>query len=152
MTAYNSEPSPATKLPVFAVRATRRLWRLVFDSSYRNLTRLRLPPPRGAFQPFNDTRADRYPKILGSVQSTLGAASKIRILSYGCSTGEEVFSLRTYLPCAVIKGIDINAPKVTVHPMVHTPTIRKAGGCQECAVDSFARTKGAGAVTQKGRE
>ena len=114
MTAYNSEPSPATKLPVFAVRATRRLWRLVFDSSYRNLTRLRLPPPRGAFQPFNDTRADRYPKIFGFVQSALGAASKIRILSYGCSTGEEAFSLRSYFPYAVIKGIDINAENIGV--------------------------------------
>jgi SAM-dependent methyltransferase len=30
------------------------------------------------------------------------------ILSFGCSTGEEVFSLRRYFPRPVIKGIDIN--------------------------------------------
>jgi SAM-dependent methyltransferase len=114
MTAQNSEPSPGTKRPAFAVHATRSLWRLVFDRSYRNLMWLRLLPPTGMFQPFNDTSADRYPKIFGFVQSTLGATSKIRILSYGCSTGEEVFSLRSYFPRAVIKGIDINAANIAV--------------------------------------
>jgi SAM-dependent methyltransferase len=114
MTAHNSAPSPGTKRPAFAVRAARSLWRLVFDRSYRNLMWLRLLPPTGLFQPFNDTRADRYPKIFGFVQSTLDAASEIRILSYGCSTGEEVFSLRGYFPHAVIKGIDINAGNIAV--------------------------------------
>jgi SAM-dependent methyltransferase len=114
MTAHNSEPSPGTKRPAFVVRAARSLWRLVFDRSYRNLMRLRLLPPTGAFQPFNDTRTDRYPKIFGFVQSALGNASKIRILSYGCSTGEEAFSLRSYFPYAVIKGIDINAENIGV--------------------------------------
>jgi SAM-dependent methyltransferase len=73
---------------------------------------LRLLPPTGVFQPFNDTSVDRYPKIFRFVQSTLGATSKIRILSYGCSTGEEVFSLRSYFLYAVIKGIDINAENI----------------------------------------
>jgi len=75
---------------------------------------LRLLPPTGAFQPFNDTRADRYPKIFRFVQSALGTSSKIRILSYGCSTGEEVFSLRNYFPHAAIRGIDINAANIAV--------------------------------------
>lgn len=114
MTAHNSEPSPGTKRPAFVARAARGLWRLVFDRSYRNLMRLRLLPPTGVFQPFNDTGADRYPKIFGFVQSALGATKEIRILSYGCSTGEEVFSLRSYFPHAVIKGIDINAGNIAV--------------------------------------
>jgi SAM-dependent methyltransferase len=114
MTAHNSEPSPGTKRPAFVVRAARSLWRLVVDPSYRNLMRLRLLPPTGAFQPVNNTRADRYPKIFGFVQSTLGATKKTRILSYGCSTGEEAFSLRGYFPHAVIKGIDINAANIAV--------------------------------------
>src|SRR5690348_5151678 len=41
-------------------------------------------------------------------------ASKISILSYGCSTGDEVFSLRRYFPCANIKGLDINPANVAV--------------------------------------
>ena len=114
MTAHNSEPSPGTKRPTFVVRAARGLWRLVFDRFYRNLMWLRLLSPMGMFQPFNDTSADRYPKIFGFVQSALGATNEIRILSYGCSTGEEVFSLRSYFSHAVIKGIDINAGNIAV--------------------------------------
>src|SRR5579862_1094793 len=70
--------------------------------------------PKGAFQPFNDTLDDRYPHIFRFVQSVLGAESKVEILSYGCSTGDEVFSLRQYFPRAVIKGIDINRANIAV--------------------------------------
>ena len=69
---------------------------------------LRLTRPRGLFQPNNDTKPDRYPEIFRFVQSQLGADREVRMLSYGCSTGDEVFSLRGYFPRAAIKGIDIN--------------------------------------------
>jgi SAM-dependent methyltransferase len=42
------------------------------------------------------------------VQAQLAAGRDVRLLSFGCSTGEEVFSLRHYFPQAVIKGIDVN--------------------------------------------
>jgi hypothetical protein len=91
MTAHSAEPLPEPKRPAFAVRAMRKLWRLAVDRPYRNLMWLYLFRPQGAFQPFNDTRADRYPRIFSFVQSEFGADSAIRILSFGCSTGEEVF-------------------------------------------------------------
>ncbi|MFZ0422352.1 MAG: class I SAM-dependent methyltransferase [Xanthobacteraceae bacterium] len=105
---------PEKKRPPFSVRALRELWRLAVDRPYRNLRWLDWVRPKGAFQPFNDTRVDRYPRIFGFVQSQLGAASKARILSFGCSTGEEVFSLRDYFPHAEIKGIDINPGNIAV--------------------------------------
>lgn len=37
-----------------------------------------------------------------------------RLLSFGCSTGEEVFSLRRYFPAAEIVGIDINPWAIAV--------------------------------------
>ncbi len=115
MTAPNAAPSPATKRrPAFLVRVVRRLWRLAVDPPYRNLTLLRFSRRRGVFQPFNDTRANRYPKVFSFVQARLGAESDVRILSYGCSTGEEVFSIREYFPRAIIKGIDINAANIAV--------------------------------------
>jgi 2-polyprenyl-3-methyl-5-hydroxy-6-metoxy-1,4-benzoquinol methylase len=70
--------------------------------------------PAGAFQPFNDTAPDRYGRIFRFVQHRLGAQSQLRILSFGCSTGEEVFSLHRYFPLATIKGIDINAGNIAV--------------------------------------
>ena len=96
------------------LRALRWLWRLAADRVYRNVMWLYFIRPKGAFQPFNDTFDDRYPKIFEFVQATLGAASKIKILSYGCSTGDEVFSLRRYFPRATIKGIDINPGSIAV--------------------------------------
>lgn len=114
MSADNVKQLPGKKRPPFIVRALRQVWRLAVDRPYRNLMWLHLARPRGAFQPFNDTRADRYPGIFSFVQSELSAASKVRILSYGCSTGEEVFSLRRYFPQAEIKGIDINAGNIAV--------------------------------------
>jgi 2-polyprenyl-3-methyl-5-hydroxy-6-metoxy-1,4-benzoquinol methylase len=91
------------------LRLIRALWWLASERNYRNMAWLRLVRPRGAFQPNNDTGADRYPAIFRFVQSQLGGDREVRILSFGCSTGEEVFSLRGYFPRAVIKGIDINA-------------------------------------------
>ena len=92
----------------FLPRLFGALRRLASERDYRNMLWLRLARPKGLFQPNNDTQPDRYPEIFRFVQSQLGAGSAIRILSFGCSTGEEVFSLRHYFPQAVIKGIDIN--------------------------------------------
>ncbi|HET8918083.1 MAG TPA: class I SAM-dependent methyltransferase [Xanthobacteraceae bacterium] len=101
-------------VPPFAIRAVRKLWRVVVDRPYRRAVWLYLARPRGAFQPFNNTERDRYPGIFSFVQSTLGRDQMIKILSYGCSTGEEVFSLRNYFPRATIKGTDINAANIAV--------------------------------------
>jgi 2-polyprenyl-3-methyl-5-hydroxy-6-metoxy-1,4-benzoquinol methylase len=124
------------------VRALRELWRLAVDRPYRNLRWLDRVRPKGAFQPFNDTRADRYPRIFSFVQSQLGAASKARILSFGCSTGEEVFSLRQYFPHAEIKGIDINPGNIAVCRR-RLKRARGAGVVFELASSTGAEASGA---------
>jgi SAM-dependent methyltransferase len=42
------------------------------------------------------------------VRDHLADGPERRILSFGCSTGEEVYSPRRYFPSAQIKGVDIN--------------------------------------------
>ncbi len=84
------------------------------DRPFRHAMWLYLARPRGSFQPFNDTQPDRYPAIFSFVQSRLGRDNPVKILSFGCSTGEEVFSLREYFPRASIKGIDINSANITL--------------------------------------
>lgn len=74
------------------------------DARYVRLWR-RLP---GLFQPFATTRMDRYPDLFSLAREILGDGPDIRLLSFGCATGEEVFSLRHYFPQATIRGIDIN--------------------------------------------
>jgi hypothetical protein len=58
----------------------------------------------------NDTSEDRYPELFSVVARLLlqeGRASG-PVLSYGCSTGDECFALRKYLPTARIVGTDIS--------------------------------------------
>jgi len=76
----------------------------VGNSLYR---RVRRPVP-GEFQPYYYTLPDRYPWLFGFAATRIGSRPGLRILSFGCSRGEEVFSLRRYFPSAAIKGIDIN--------------------------------------------
>ena len=114
MTESEVSPYPPSHKPPLFVRALRRLWRLLVDRPYRGVMWLHWRRPSGAFQPFNDTKPDRYPQIFRFVQEALGAESELQILSFGCSTGEEVFSLRRYFPRAAIKGIDVNAGNVAL--------------------------------------
>jgi hypothetical protein len=51
---------------------------------------------------------DRYPELFEQCRQRFADYSSPRILSYGCSTGEEVFTLARYLPQATIVGVDIN--------------------------------------------
>ena len=111
-----TEPGPPAppRRPAFIVRVSRRLWRLAADRRHRGVMWLVWRRPTHAFQPFNETQPDRYPGIFRFVQKALGAQSELRILSFGCSTGEEVFSLRSYFPRAAIKGIDINPGNIAL--------------------------------------
>jgi len=55
------------------------------------------------------TCADRYPELFEQCRLHFASCASPRILSFGCSTGEEVFTLARYLPQAEIAGVDINA-------------------------------------------
>lgn len=54
------------------------------------------------------TCMDRYPELFTACQEYFSGQKGINILSFGCSTGEEVLSLRQYFPEAVIVGAEIN--------------------------------------------
>lgn len=55
------------------------------------------------------TAFNRYPELFKEVQKNYPLSDgSVKILSYGCSTGEECFSLRQYFPKAEIVGVDIN--------------------------------------------
>ncbi len=90
------------------LRAARFAWKFASDNDFRSVTLLRWKRPENLFQPFTKTSDDRYPEIFQFARDTIGDTPDHRILSFGCSTGEEVFALRHYFPNATIKGIDIN--------------------------------------------
>ena len=60
------------------------------------------------FQRASYTSPNRYPALFDQCKVYLGANRHLKILSYGCSTGEEVFTLGEYMPDSDIVGADIN--------------------------------------------
>ncbi|MBB6254211.1 class I SAM-dependent methyltransferase [Nitrospirillum iridis] len=66
------------------------------------------------FQPFSYTAPDRYPWLFSVVRDRLGDGPDRRLLSFGCSVGEEVASLRRLFPEARLKGIDIDPRNIAV--------------------------------------
>ena len=100
--------APAAPAPL-AVRALRWLRRMTLDPKGRYVQRMHGGHVRGSFQPDNATRDDRYPRIFAFVRSQFPEGARpLRFLSFGCSTGEEVFSLRRRFPEANVRGLDIN--------------------------------------------
>ena len=63
--------------------------------------------PKNLFQPHGTTSFDRYPEAFSVVRDALDSRAP-RLLSFGCSTGEELLTLRQYFPSATIHGIDPN--------------------------------------------
>lgn len=90
------------------------IYKLVRSQESRNAALLLLRPPKGLYQPYGTTSADRYPDIFLAVRKLLEGDASVRILSFGCATGEEVFSLRRYFPEANIAGLDINPLNIAV--------------------------------------
>ncbi len=68
--------------------------------------------PQGLFQPYGTTREDRYPELFQSIHQVLADTAQTRLLSFGCSTGEEVFSLARYFRQAHIRGVDIDTGRI----------------------------------------
>lgn len=60
------------------------------------------------------TRMNRYPKIFAECRTYFEGKKDLTLLSYGCSTGEEVLTLRQYFPEAKIVGADINPYCISV--------------------------------------
>lgn len=100
--------------PWIVYRAARVLRRFATDENYRNAALVRLARPSNLFQPDNYTEPDRYPKLFQLAAREVGERPDTQILSFGCSTGQEVFALRRYFPGSHITGLDINRHNIAV--------------------------------------
>lgn len=59
------------------------------------------------------TGSNRYPELFEAAKINANAAVlHKKILSFGCSTGEECFSLQNYFPESKIIGVDINTSNI----------------------------------------
>lgn len=77
----------------------------LLDETRRAWMRLRWGPT--LHEPATRTRFDAHPDVLRAARAAI-AGDAPRLLSFGCSTGEELLTLRAYFPRAEIVGVDIN--------------------------------------------
>jgi 2-polyprenyl-3-methyl-5-hydroxy-6-metoxy-1,4-benzoquinol methylase len=88
--------------------ALRALWRQGRFELNRRLRR----PVEERFQPYPHTLPDRYPWLFDFAATALTDIPAPRLLSFGCSKGDEVFSLCRRFPGAAIKGVDIDPANI----------------------------------------
>lgn len=86
--------------------------RSIADESAWRVRRVLRRPVRGRFHPYSYTCPDRYPWLFSFAAGALTDGERLRLLSFGCSRGDEVASLRRYFPLAQIKGLDISARNI----------------------------------------
>jgi SAM-dependent methyltransferase len=80
---------------------------LVRGGQRREAAVAQLLRPDNLFQPFTTTSAGRYPEEFAVVRESLPAGAPA-VLSFGCASGDELFSVRADFPEARVHGIDIN--------------------------------------------
>ena len=78
------------------------------DDAYRSSVLLKLRFGVAVQQTTPLTWMDRYPLLFAACRERLGDSEALRLLSYGCSTGEEALTLRRYFGSAHIIGVEIN--------------------------------------------
>lgn len=85
----------------------RRLKRIILPEA-RAIDRLERTAPDQLLQPSPFTKLNRHPALFRFAAERLAGVGEPRLLSFGCSTGEEPITLSRYLPRAAIDAIDIN--------------------------------------------
>jgi hypothetical protein len=94
--------------------ATRFAHDLLLIPDVRRSWFLRIRRPENLFQPHNDTSFNRYPEALRFLRSRIDDDAGTHLMSFGCSTGDEVFTIRHYFPASTITGIDISTGNIRI--------------------------------------
>jgi len=106
--ARRDSKNPVVRYGVEAIEKLYRVGLFLVDGQHRSVVLLKLFDGRRVHQTTPATWIDRYPGIFSACQAYFGDKRNLRLLSYGCSTGEEVLTLRKYFPSAFITGAEIN--------------------------------------------
>ena len=88
--------------------------------------RVRHPVP-GRFQPYRYTLPNRYPWLFDFAAAALDGRDDCKLLSFGCSQGDEVMALRRCFPRAAITGIDFDRRNIArCRARIKDPQVRFA--------------------------
>lgn len=115
---YRSSKNPIIRLGIslfyFFMKSIFNFRRFCVDQEFRSIILLQLLNSKNVHQTTPFTYMDRYPFIFSACRDYLKNKKELRILSYGCSTGEEVLTLRKFFPDAQIIGAEINKRSLAI--------------------------------------
>ncbi|WP_368657351.1 trans-aconitate 2-methyltransferase [Metabacillus halosaccharovorans] len=116
---YKSSRNPFIKLSIatlsFCWYSVKNIKRFFVDTEFRSILLLQVFSSKNVHQTTPLTYMDRYPEIFSACRDYFGDKKDLKILSFGCSTGEEVLTLRSYFPNAYIIGADINKRSLAIY-------------------------------------
>ncbi len=92
--------------PIYLI--TRFILKSLFNYEYRNQKFTYMRYKKYYYQFENSTEENRYPDLFTICQKYFKNKENVKILSFGCSTGEEVDGINKYMPNAIIVGADIS--------------------------------------------
>jgi len=112
--ARRRSKNPAVRSVIDVIATVYRTGLFVVSGQHRSVVLLKLFNRQAVHQTSPETWMDRYPKIFSTCRAYFGGRKELKILSYGCSTGEEVLTLRNYFPSAIIIGAEINRRSLAI--------------------------------------
>lgn len=118
-----SETNIAAKCLYYCLKALKKVYVLIRNCArfavkreYRALVLMKTFNRERTQQTTQLTFFNRYPKEFSAVKEyfELQGKSDIKILSFGCCTGEEILTLRRYFPDATLVGAEINRESLRI--------------------------------------
>jgi SAM-dependent methyltransferase len=123
--AWSASSSPPLRVLARSVRALGHVRRFVLNPRIRSEQLTRAFHRSAHLQGATYSELHRYPELFAACAQHLQHTPHPTILSFGCATGEEAFSLAETMPNATILGVDINrwclaqARKANRNPRIH---------------------------------
>jgi hypothetical protein len=120
-----TSPNPILRAFARSVRALGYVRRFLFDPRHRAENLTRAFHRDAHYQGATYSEPNRYSELFAACARHLANIPNPTILSFGCATGEEAFSLAEALPNATIIGVDINrwclrqCRKANRNPRIH---------------------------------
>lgn len=105
---HRQAKNPMIRIIVNLAYAISNTKNVLFNKQCRDLFLIKLFKSERIHQTTPVTGYNRYPVIFNACRNYFEGNGTIKILSFGCSTGEEVVTLRHYFPDATIIGAEIN--------------------------------------------
>lgn len=106
--SWSTSPSRLLRALARSFRALGHIRRFALNPRIRSEQITRAFHRASHYQGATYSEPNRYPELFAACLHHLQNTPAPTILSFGCATGEEAFSLAEYLPTATIVGVDIN--------------------------------------------